>query len=86
MLFPPTFTIKTLSSKTFITLTIETNLRQVEAVVKEQVVTLTATIETNLRQGDLETKVDGMKGDVTDTKTESNEALSVWEEGRITDS
>ena len=49
--------------------TIETNLRQGEAVVKEEVVTLTATIETNFRQGDLETEVD-------DTK---------WEEGRIID-
>ena len=42
---------------------------------------MTATIETNLRQGDLETEVDGMKGDVTETETES-EALSEWEEER----
>ena len=68
-----------------VTVTIETNLRQGEAVVEEQVVTLTATIETNFRHGDLETKVDGTKGDVTETETESNEALSEWEEGRIVD-
>ena len=29
----------------------------------------TVTIETNFQQGDLETKVDGTKGDVTDTET-----------------
>ena len=68
-----------------VTVTIETNLRQGEAVVNEAVVTLTATIETNLRQGDLETEVDGTKGDLTETETESNEALSEWEEGRISD-
>ena len=45
--------------------------------MKEEVVTLTDTIETNLWQGDLETKVA--------TETESNEALSEWEEGRIID-
>ena len=65
-----------------VSVTIETNLRKGE-VVKEQVVTLTATIETNFRQGDLETKEDGTKGDVTETETESNEAFSEWEEGRI---
>ena len=52
-----------------------------EAVVKEEVVTLAAIIETNFRQGALETEVDGTKGDVTET--ESNAALSEWEEGRI---
>ena len=66
-----------------VTVTIKTNLRQDEAVVKDQVVTLTAAIETNFLQGDLEAKVDGTKGDVTETETESNEALSEWEEGRI---
>ena len=64
-----------------VTVTIETNFRQGEAVVKEQVVTLT----TNFPQGDLETKVDGTKGDVSETETESNEALSEWEEGRMVD-
>ena len=53
--------------------------------MKEDVVTLTATIERNLRQGDLETEVDGTKGDVTETETESNEALSEREECRIID-
>ena len=62
-------------------MTMETNFRQGEAVVKEQVVTLT----TNFPQGDLEAKVDGTKGDVSETETESNEALSEWEEGRIVD-
>ena len=38
-------------------------------VVKQDIVTLT--IETNLRRGDLETRVDGTKGDVTETETES---------------
>ena len=65
-----------------VTVTIETNLRQGGAVVKEEVVTLTATIGTNFRQDYLETEVDGTKGDVTETETESNEALSEWEEGR----
>ena len=65
-------------------MTIDTNFRQGEAVVKGQVVTLTATIETNFRQDDLETKVDRTKGDVTQTETGSNEALSEWE-GRIID-
>ena len=46
---------------------------------------VTVTIETNLRQGDLETEVDGTKGDLSETETESNEALSEWEEGRIND-
>ena len=68
-----------------VTVTVETNLRQGDAVVKEDVVTLTATIERNFRQGDLETEVDGTKGDLTETETESNEALSEWEEGRIID-
>ena len=56
-------------------------------IVKQDIVTvtLTTTIETNLRQGDLETEVDGTKGDLTETETESNEALSEWEEGRIID-
>ena len=67
------------------TVTIETNLWQGESIVKEEVVTLTATIETNVRQGGLETRVDGTKGDVTETETESNETLSEWEEGRIID-
>ena len=49
-----------------VTVTIQTNLRQGEAVVKEEVVTLTARIETNLRQGDLETEVDDTKGDLTE--------------------
>ena len=53
------------------------------AIVKQDIVT--ATIETNFRQGDLETKVCGTKGDVTETETESNQALSEWEEGRIID-
>ena len=43
---------------------------------------MTATIETNLRQGDPETGVDGMKGDLTETEMESNEALTAWEEER----
>ena len=47
--------------------------------------TVTVTIETNHRQGDLETGVDGTKGGLTETETESNEALSEWEEVRITD-
>ena len=66
-----------------VTVTIETNLRQGEAVVKEEVITLTAVTETNFRQGVLETEVDGTKGDLTETEPESNEALSEWEEGRI---
>ena len=41
-----------------------------------EVATLTADDQTNLLQGDLETWVDGMKGDLTGTETESNEALS----------
>ena len=41
--------------------------------------------QTNLWQGDLETEVDGTKGDLTETETESNEALSEWEEGRNVD-
>ena len=52
-------------------------------IVKQDSVTVTA--ETNLRQGDLETEVDGTKGGVTETQTESDEALSEWEEGRIID-
>ena len=56
-----------------VTVTIETNVPQGEAVVKEQVVMLPATIETNFWQGDLETKVDGTKGDVSETETEINE-------------
>ena len=47
--------------------------------------TQTATIETNLLQDDLESEVDGTKGDPTETETESNESLSEWEEGRIND-
>ena len=43
---------------------------------------MTAGIETNLWQGDLETKVDGMKGDLTETERKSNEALFDWEEER----
>ena len=38
----------------------------VAATENEEVATLTATIETNFRQGDLETGVDGMKGDLTE--------------------
>ena len=45
-------------------------------VTENEVATVTATMETNLRQGDLETEVDGMEGDVTETETEINEALS----------
>ena len=60
-----------------VAVTIQTNLRQGETEEKEEVVTLTATIQTNLRQGDLETEVA--------TETESNEALSEWEEGRTID-
>ena len=48
----------------------------------EEVAIVTAAIETNLRQGDLETEVDGMKGDLTETETKSNEALSEWKEER----
>ena len=33
----------------------------------------------------LETEVDGTKGALTEAETESNEALSEWEEGRIND-
>ena len=68
-----------------VTVITETDFRQGEAVAKEGVVTLKATIETNFRQGDLETEMDGTKGDLTETETESNEALSEWEEGRIID-
>ena len=50
-------------------------------IVKQDVVAVT--IETNLWQDDLETKVAGTKGDLTEMETESNEALSEWEEGRI---
>ena len=50
----------------------------VAATENEEVATLTATIETHFRQGDL---VDGMKGDLTETETDSNEALSEWGEG-----
>ena len=85
MLIPPASTIKTFVKQDTVTVTIETNLRQGQAVVKEEVVTQTTTIETNLRQGDLETEVDGTKGDPTETETESNESLSEWEEGRIND-
>ena len=45
-------------------------------------VAVTATIETNLWEGDLETGMDGMRGDLTQMETESNEALSEWEEER----
>ena len=75
-----------------LTTTIETNLRHgqadaalVAAKGKEEVATLTATVTTNPRQGDLETEVDGMKGDLTVTETESNEASSEWEDGRLID-
>ena len=44
---------------------------------------VTATIKTNLQQSFLETKVDGTKDDLSETETESNEALSEWEEDRI---
>ena len=37
--------------------------------VKQDIVTVT--IETNLRQGNLETEVDGTKGDLTETEPES---------------
>ena len=43
------------------------------AVTKKEVAMLTATIQTNLRQGELESGVDGRKGDLTET--ESNEAF-----------
>ena len=82
---PADFHYQDIVKQDIVTVTIETNLRQGEAVVKEEVVTLTATIETNFPQGDLETEVDGTKGDVTETETESNEPLSEWEEGRIID-
>ena len=55
--------------------TIEMNLRQDEAVVKEEVVTLTAAIETNFQQGDPESDVDGTKGDLTETQTETEVCL-----------
>ena len=55
-----------------VTMAIQTNLQQGEAVVREELVTLTATIEANLRQGDLETEMDGPKG-------------SEWEKCRIID-
>ena len=58
--------------------TILTNRRQGEAV-KEEVVSLTATIVTKIRQGEAEEKEE------VATETESNEALSEWEEGRIVD-
>ena len=61
MLFPSTFTVQNIVKQDTVTVTIETNLRQGEAVV------------------------DGTKGDVIETETESNEALSEWEEGRIID-
>ena len=50
--------------------TILTNRRQGEAVVKEEVVSLTATFVTNLRQGEAEEKEE------VATETESNEVLS----------
>ena len=50
-------------------------------MVKQDIVTVS--IETNFRQGVLVTEVAGTKGDLTETETESNEALSEWEEGRI---
>ena len=75
MLIPPTRTIESCQARN-VTVTIETNFRQGEVEVKEEVVTLTATIERNLPQGDLETEVDGTEGDVTETETERNEALS----------
>ena len=37
---------------------------------------MTSTIETNLWQGDLGTEVEGMKGDLTETETKSNDAVS----------
>ena len=52
------------------TVTILTNRRHCEAVVKEEVVSLTATIVTNLRQSEAEEKEE------VATETESNEALS----------
>ena len=58
-----------------VTVTLETNLRKGEAVEEEQVVTLTATIETNLEQGDLETEVDGMKGDLIETEMEEQRGV-----------
>ena len=63
-----------------VTVTIETNLRQGEAVVKEEAVTLTATIGTNFRQDYLETEEGRCHRD-----GENNEALSEREEGRIID-
>ena len=45
----------------------------VQVKESEEVAIVTATIESNFRQGDLETKADGMKGDLTETETESNE-------------
>ena len=38
-------------------------------------------IKTNLRHGDLETEMDGMKGDLTETETESNEVLCRQQHG-----
>ena len=43
---------------------------------------MTATVETNLWEGDLGVEVDGMRGDLGETETESNEASSEWEEER----
>ena len=54
----------------------------VAVMENEEVATLTATMETNLRQGDLENRADGIKGDLTETETESNEASSKWAEER----
>ena len=48
----------------------------------EEAATLTAAFETNLQQGDFKTRVDGMKDDLTETETLSNEALSEWKEER----
>ena len=56
-----------------VTVTIQTNFWQGEAVVKEEVVTLAAAVETNLQQSDHETEVA--------TETESIETLSEWEGG-----
>ena len=52
------------------------------AATENDVATLTATIERNLGQGDIGVEVGGMKGDLTETQTESTEASSEWEEDR----
>ena len=56
----------------------KTNHAPLDAAKKQE--TATVTIQTNFLEGDLKTEVDGMKGNLTETETENNEASSEWEE------